>query len=282
MKIPMKNGGRIALTHFEAAESKHLPVIVAHGTISNGETILGLATHLMENGFNTWLLEWGGHGNSEAAFRNQDFEYPAFNDFPAAIETVLRQTGAERCYWVSHSGGGHLPLMYFSRHPQEQTSMAAMAALGLQSTDAALTSSRKWQIRAMMAVTRLLGYTPAFILPVGNEGEPTQLLVQWGHWCIDERWYGKDGYDYMAGIGQIHFPFLACVGGNDIIAPESGCRKIFNAIGSKEKSWLLFSEENGYSKSFTHGQLVRGTAAKAEIFPQIVAWLEQMAQNRKH
>ena len=275
--IPMKRGGCIALTNLASAQSKSLPVIIAHGTISNAETVQQLAIFLADEGFNCWVLEWGGHGKSKAASTNQNFEYPAFNDFPTAVESVLGTTGADQYYWISHSGGGHLPLMYYSRYPEEQSRLAGIAALGLQATDAALKPYRKLQMRALMAATSIIGYTPKFVVPVGNEGEPTKLLAQWCRWCIDERWLGLDGFDYMAGLAKLSFPVFAGVGGNDIIAPESGCRKLFDALAGNDKTWQLFSIENGYSKDFTHGQLVRGRAAEREVFPQIVAWLYDRA-----
>ena len=57
------------------------------------------------------------------------------------------------------------------------------------------------------------------------------------------------------------------------IAPASGCRKFFDALGSTDKTWLLCAETVGFSKDFSHGELVIGREARAELFPRVGEWL---------
>ncbi|KZZ45914.1 hypothetical protein A3759_08175 [Thalassolituus sp. HI0120] len=57
-------------------------------------------------------------------------------------------------------------------------------------------------------------------------------------WNLRKQWLGKDGFDYMKGIEQLNLPFFMITGGNDDIAPVSGCKRIYDHIGSDDKTWL--------------------------------------------
>ena len=121
----------------------------------------------------------------------------------------------------------------------------------------------------------LLGRTPQRLLPAGNEPEPTRLLAQWLAWNLGQRWRGADGFDYMAALAELSLPVFMIAGGNDRIAPAAGCRKFFDALGSTDKTWLLGAETAGFSKDFSHGELVIGREARAEIFPRVREWLRE-------
>ncbi len=276
--IEMASGGQIALTHLKNTQPAGLPLIVTHGTVSNGRTVKGLAQFLSEAGLDCWILEWGGHGDSQAASSRQNFEYPAFHDVPTAITAVLEKTDKSQLIWVSHSGGGHLPLMYLSHHPEQQNLLAGLVTLGAQATDGALKFHQKLSVAFLWVLTTLLNQTPISLIPIGNETEPTRLLAQWATWNIRERWLGEDGFDYLKGLAQIKIPTFMVAGGNDRIAPISGCLKLFNALGSEEKTWLTGTVESGFSKEFSHSQLVRGKAAKKELFPKILEWIKVQSE----
>ena len=271
--VPMTSGGAVALQHFSCPASKATPVIVTHGTISNGESVTPLANHLVEQGFDCWVLEWGGHGQSDISHTKQDFEYPAFNDVPTAIDFVLEQTGSNEVHWVSHSGGGHLALMYLTQHPEHRHKIASIASLGAQATHGALGIKLKLRALALYGITKLFGHTPKAIVAVGTEGEPSLLLAQWAKWNLSKKWIGNDGTDYLQAFSDLSLPCFIASGTADDIAPVEGCRRVYDALGSENKAWLECGIAHGFSKNYTHGQLVMGRAAKAEIFPKISEWL---------
>lgn len=275
--IDMKNGGQIALYHLHTSHPMGLPLIITHGTVSTVAAVKDLGRYLAALGFDCWLLEWGGHGQSTPASTKQNFEYPAFNDLPTAIDTVFEATGHEQLFWVSHSGGGHLPLMYLARNPDHHKKFAGIVTSGAQATDAALTLKDKVTTILLWGVTNLFGYTPKAVIPVGQEGEPTRLLAQWARWNLQQKWLGEDGFNYMQELSNLTTPILMIVGGKDTIAPVSGCQKLYKAYGNgkADKSWVVCSMANGFSKDFTHGQMIRGRAARNEVFPLIGDWLKQ-------
>ncbi len=280
-RIPMEGGGQIALRRLSQGSERAWPVVVTHGTISSIEAVRQLGEHLADSGFDCWLLEWGGHGDSVASSREQNFEYPAHHDVPTAIEEVLDATQRRKLFWVSHSGGGHLVLMHLARRPELQGQVAGIVTMGAQATDAAMRPLDRLKTRLLWALTMLLAKTPKLVLPRGSDEEPTRLLAQWATWNLAGRWTGTDGFDYERGLSRVHVPVLMVAGGRDTIAPASGCRRLFDAIGSRDKTWLLCAVSEGFSKDFSHGQLVRGRAARDEVFPHIGDWLRARDRGRE-
>lgn len=276
--VEMPRGGRIALHRVNQGDARGVPVIVAHGTISNVDTVRTLGRHLADQGFDCWLLEWAGHGQSEPASPKQNFEYPAFHDLPMAVETVQQRTGQNQVLWVAHSGGGHLPLMYLSRHPEQQAQFAGIVTMGTQSTHAAPRFREHFAGMVLWCVTMMMNRTPKFILPLGNEHEPTRLLLQWAKWNMRGQWIGTDGFDYMEALAGVTVPAAIVAGAKDTVAPAAGCRRIYDALGSDQKEWILCAESEGFSCDLAHGQLVRGPVAQNEVFPRLVEWLRARSE----
>lgn len=274
--VELPKGGEIVLHRLinEDKTTFGLPVVIAHGTLSNAEAVRDLGLYLAELGYDCWLLEWGGHGKSRAASKRQNFEYPAFHDVPAGINHVLSITQKPAVYWLSHSGGGHLPLMYLARFPDERSKFAGMVTLGSQATDAALGFKNKLSALYIGAISNLFRGVPQRCLPMKTvEGEPTNLLGQWAVWNLKQQWLGSDGLNYLVALSDITMPFFMIAGGNDVIAPKSGCFKFYERLGSEDKRWMECSTSQGFSKDYDHGQLIRGSAAQQEVFPEISQWL---------
>lgn len=273
--LPMRGGGKVALHRTKPANSSGLPVVVAHGTLSNKKAVEHLGEYLVEQGFDTWLLEWGGHGDAKPANRKQNFEYPALNDLPVAIDFIAQHTGHAQLHWTSHSGGGLLALMLLARQPERMHQIKSLSLIGAQVTDAAANLKEKMRVAALGTLTSLFGKTPQRLVPIGPEGEPTLLLVQWCKWNLSKRWRGTDGFDYLQALQHIKVPSLVIAGGYDSVAPTKGCRRIFDALGGS-KVWHECAEQHGFSKNFTHSQMIRGAAARAEVFPLLHGFIQSV------
>lgn len=271
--LPMRAGGQVALHRYKPVNPTGLPVVVAHGTLSNQYAVEHLGSFLAAQGFDTWLLEWGGHGQAKPAHRTQNFEYPALNDLPAAIDFVVQHTGHSQLHWTSHSGGGLLALMLLARQPERISQIKTLSLIGAQVTDAAPNFREKMRVAALGALTRLLGHTPRKLVPIGPEGEPTLLLLQWCKWNLSGRWKGADGFDYLAALANVNVPALVIAGGRDEVAPPKGCRRIYEALGGP-KTWHECTVEQGFSKDFSHSQMIRGEAAKTEVFPLLKRFIQ--------
>lgn len=112
------------------------PVLLTHGTFSNAQTCARLATYLADNGFDCWILELRGHGRSEVGPVHPDFERFSEFDVPAALGAVRQHTQQKRLFWIGHSGGGLVSLMYLARHPEACGQVGGIVTLASQATDA--------------------------------------------------------------------------------------------------------------------------------------------------
>ena len=114
------DGWELALSVYgdPARTRRRHPVMLCHGLGSNRLSFdidqeHSLAAWLVEQGYGVYSIDLRGHGLSErpGPERTRDswgfVEYCEL-DVPAAIDTVLARTGAERLHFIGHSMGGIL------------------------------------------------------------------------------------------------------------------------------------------------------------------------------
>jgi polyhydroxyalkanoate synthase len=79
---------------------------------------------------------------------------------------------------------------------------------------------------------------------------------------------------YTQGLSAIHAPTLVVVGRADELADPLVGRGVYERLGSTDKELLVAGKAEGFSVDFGHVDLLIGPAARHEVFPRIVAWLE--------
>ena len=279
--IPGKENSRIALYRYGNSSKRYPPVILTHGTFSNGLICKNLAAFLNKAGFDCWIYEWTGHGLSEYGQLSLDAETFALNDVPAVIHTVLSKTNTRTCSWVAHSGGGFLPLMWLARNPLLQEKIQAIAGMGSQTTGAGKTGTGKLITRILPVIDTLLGKVPGPLSGLGPEDEVSGFLAQWAQWNRTGRWVGTDGFDYDKAMDKIQIPALFIAGAKDIIAPPHGCQSLVNSLGSLQKRLVLCSKKNGYQEDYTHPRLIASQNAKNEIWPIILEFIQSIGYQKK-
>ncbi len=125
------DGWEIALYRYrpEAVVPGREPVLMCHGLQANRLNMdfsadVSLARYLQKEGFDSWIMEVRGGGESSrpgflglGKYRyNYCFDDYVMKDLPAAIEYVRKTTGFSKVQWVGHSNGGmviHAYLSYF-------------------------------------------------------------------------------------------------------------------------------------------------------------------------
>ena len=268
-----EKNSRIALYRYENTSCQSPPVILTHGTFSNGLICTELAKFLNSHGFDCWIYEWSGHGLSEYGQLYPDAEAFALHDVPAVIKTVLEKTNETSCTWVAHSGGGFLPLIYMARNPQRQHEINAIVGMGSQTTEAGKTWPGKLITMIVPALVKIFGRFPGPLLGLGPEDEVSGFLEQWCQWNRSGKWIGKDGFDYDKALGDIHIPTLLIAGANDVIAPPGGCQQIYDLLGSTRKKYVLCSKANGYNENYNHPRLIASQNARIDVWPIVFEFI---------
>jgi pimeloyl-ACP methyl ester carboxylesterase len=269
-----QDGVELALERFTGSVHRRYPVLLTHGTFSNGRICSRLAHHLAESGFDAWVLELRGHGRSRAPEAGASFEAFGLYDAPAAIGAVRAASGSRLLHLIGHSGGGLAFLMHLTRHPEHADGVASLVTMASQATDSCSTLKGQLIVRGAHLLTLLLGYTPGPALRLGPENERQGTFASWFRWNYTRTWTGQDGFDYLAALRQITVPTLAFAGAGDrVIAPVSGCQRVYQALGSREKEFVVCGKLQGFREDYSHARLIASRAAQDEIWPRIEGWL---------
>lgn len=273
-RVTTADGVELALTRVAGEATRPVPVVLTHGTFSNGRTCGRLAGYLAGHGFDCWVLELRGRGESQLTIRKPTFEDFGLFDVPPALEVVRTHTGRRRLLLVGHSGGGLAFLMHLARVPAAQARVAGLVMLASQATEAGTTLGGRLMLGAGRMAEALLGYTPGRALGLGPENEAKGILRQWFEWNRTRRWTGYDGFDYLDALPEVDIPTLCLAGvGDRYIAPVRGVRRVFDTLGARDKEWMLCGKSAGFSEDYGHARVIASRAAEREIWPRIRDWL---------
>lgn len=273
-----QDGVELALHRVQGEIRHDPPVLLTHGTFSNAQVCRLLARYLAREGFDSWILELRGHGQSKSGPIHPDFEHFSFFDVPTALDAVRRRTRRENVFWVGHSGGGLALLMHLARYPEASGQIRGIVTLASQATDAGATWSGRTKIILGALATNALGRAHGKMLGLGPQDEFRGVMNQWFRWNWSGRWIGKDGFDYLQALERIEVPALCLAGGGDrFIAPHQGCRRLYNALGSLDKRMAFCAKSEGYAEDYSHARIIASRRAQQEIWPIILEWLLKRA-----
>ena len=227
-------------------------------------------------------------------------------DVPAVLEYVERDSGRRRVNWIGHSLGGMVMFPYLQLCP-EPDRIANFVGMG--STIIQATTPQKQMLRANAGIRGILTLASA-----GRLGRPLAFFRMPGMDKIDRfyytaenvdrrtvsRFYGyaledpgpgalwqfapylRNGHllsaderiDYADHLPEVLTPTLMVAGSSDLISDVPSTELTFNALGSPDKTLLIFGKEQGNAGEYGHCDLVWSRHAPVEVFPAVVGWLD--------
>lgn len=296
------------------------PVILCHGLGANHYNLdwdppYGVAQALAERGRDCWVIGLRGHHGSDRPRLSNDLRWGfSFDDYlhhdvPAAIEHVLRATGAQRAQWVGHSMGGILAYALGGTEWEKRLG-GGIVAVGSPATFAHQ-RYLVWLVRLGLLLAgrsrvrkRWISWTVApwsgffdpplselVIAPKSMEGPVIRRLQahafedisagvmrQFGDWVLNDSLRSADRTkDYRESMRRLQVPVLLVGGSRDKMAPEACVRAAAEAIPSQDKTLLLVGRDHGSRVDYGHGDLLLGVEAPREIYPAIDRWLRERA-----
>jgi pimeloyl-ACP methyl ester carboxylesterase len=271
----------LAVTRLEHDGDPGPPVVLVHGTFCQrnfwiSPKGIGLGPVLHDRGLDVWIVELRGHGRSrrDARFRHWSAEDQLRHDLPAVQQLVQRHT-RRPAHWVGHSWGGLAIIGSLAGGWLVPDQVRSAVVLG-----ANITAGDEWlrhrlpRAGAWVLLT-LLGRVPARLFRLGPEPESRAYLLEFYRWKgRDPCWETRGGRSYWAGVRQIEVPLLAFAAANDHNDPAEGCRALFDAVGSRDKQWVLLGVAEGFSHDYEHIEMIIGKDAQAEVWPRIGDWLQ--------
>lgn len=279
--VPVEGGFRLHLLHVtpEGCAPDAPGVLALHGLFTHGAFFLnskdeGPGRTLLDAGFRLHIADLRGHGKSEADDPKADWSLDAYvrQDIPALIRAI---SGGGPLFLLAHSMAGYAALAALGCDPSLQARLAGAVVLSAavnDYTDGGL--SKRIQIPLSAWVAGLLGHFPARALKMGPCDEPVGLMRQLASWAPNGDFRGADGTDYWAALGAVTLPVFALIGAGDVFhASPARARKLFDRLGSADRTFQICGKAEGFSKDFEHVDILRGQAAQAEVLPRVLAWM---------
>ncbi|MEX2582234.1 MAG: alpha/beta fold hydrolase [Gemmatimonadota bacterium] len=275
------DGVEIALYQVDPKAGGGVPILLAPGTFSTrlfwlGSRRQGFGYSLGDAGFDPWVVEHRGHGASDRPASWTMDDWVRF-DAPAAVSTVLAETGRAGLVWIGHSAGGVVGAAFAgSDHPAAE-GMAGLVLLGSPGpgTLGGFRRAGAWLTMGAAAVLPN-SHWPGRWIGLGPEREPGRLVRDWMRWNVSGRWDGGDGRDYLASLPDFRSPVLAIAGSGDrVLAPPHAVRDLLNRFGSEDRTLIVAGRQHGFAVDYDHPGLVIGRPARDEIWPRVIEWIRK-------
>ena len=320
----------IALHRYVPRRGSHrTPVILCHGMSSNrwnmdGPGRVSLARYLLRQGYDVWVVELRGAGRStrptwwNGKAYDWTFEDYVQHDAPAALQLVLRETGAHQVHWVGHSMGGMIA--YALLMGPMHSKIASAVTLGSPT----MTKVGHPVLDFGLPYRGLLRYTPARV-PIGTLarlGAPfatmlnrflgdavaelgwrpgnadVSLLRSLMLTTVDDlpasllrefaRWYDTrvmtDRYavfDFTEHLERITTPILIIAGNKDGLTPARDLAAVYRRIAASDKRFRIIGRGHGSAHDYSHADLVLGLHAPDDVYPVILEWLDAHRAQRR-
>ena len=284
VRVRAADGVRLALHRIApAAPHRGPPVLLVPGSFSMrsfwlGTRGQGFARVLAAAGFDTWILELRGHGESERP-GSYNFDDWILRDAPAGVEGVLDRTGARELFWMGHSAGGVIGAGFVGSGSPLARRLCGLVMLGAPGPVVRGVRRLGARVSHLAAAAAPRALFPGSPLGLGPEREPAALIRQWMSWNLDGAWRMPGGGDYLVGLGSAELPVLAVAGGGDRIAPPETVRDLAERFGSADRTVLVAGKENGFSDDYGHAAVVVSRDARRELWPLLVDWLRVRARD---
>ncbi len=276
---------------------------------------LSLARYLHAAGWDVWVLELRGAGRaSRPRLWNRkrydwNFDDYVHHDLPAAIRFVLNRTHRDKVHWVGHSMGGMLAYAFLATHGQDwarsvvtvgSPSMRAVRhplldkivpARGLLKLAGRVPVGASTRLIAplMPLYARLLG--SLFMNPANMRARdlrrlarravddvPASLFYQLADWYAHGGMSGHYGFvSYTESLQRITVPLYVMAGAADKLTPAQDLAGIHDTLGSTDKRYHAFGRDTGCHHDYGHIDLILGKHAREEVWPHILAWLDEHA-----
>ena len=256
-------------------DSTKIPVILTHGLFSNHRVCFRLAEYLSGHGYACYIVEWPHRQTSlKKSLVTYTFDSLAVELVPEAINHIMTIHSVAP-FWIGHSGGGILPSISLARGIIDDSSLSGIVMLATQ-TAYAITSPYKRPLFYALEQLINLGLFSGPFLKLGPVNENSSIMRQWVRWNRSGKFVGSDGFDYETPLWKCQVPVLCLAGAGDkFIAPPEACKRFVSLFGGPDNTFQRLGVDAGFAEDYSHAGIIRSEAAKSEVWPMILDWLEQ-------
>ena len=322
-----RDGWRLALHRYEPRRASHrTPVLLCHGMSSNrwnmdGPGRLSLARYLLRRGYDVWVIELRGAGRStrpswwNGKHYDWTFEDYVHHDAPAALQLILRETGAHHVHWVGHSMGGMIAYALLMNPTHNKIASAVtlgsptMSGVGHPMLDFGLpyrgllryapnrvpvgTLARLGApfapilVRILDRLLNELGWYPGnadlrlfrTLMLTTVDDVPASLLLEFARWYDTKQMSDRYAmFDFTEHLERITTPIMIVAGSHDGLTPARHLKQVYRRIASPDKAFRIIGKEHGAAHNYSHADLILGRHAPDDVYPVVLEWLEAHRQ----
>jgi pimeloyl-ACP methyl ester carboxylesterase len=279
---------------------------------TNGDNSLPIM--LSKAGYDVWLLDLRGRydaGRPGMFFGEHTYTYCIDDyikyDMDTAIKFVLEKTGADKVNWIGHSMGGIIPYSRIGSYSETRvanlvTIASLMFVAPISRSFIFLNNMRGGMplLPAMMTAP-LLYFTPTIwpnlitrnftnIVYYNDNNDPEALdimlttageniakpeLRQFMAFITERGAVSADlKISYRDNLKNVKIPVLALAGRRDNLCDPLTIRDAYEKLGSKDKTFVMFSKADGFAGDYNHMELIMGKKAHIDVHPIIIKWLD--------
>ena len=313
---PTPDGWNLALYRYRAlGAARRVPILCGHGMagthfIFDLHPDYSLARYLARQGFDVWLVDFRGRGDSWPAGGPQpglqwSFDDFAARDLPAAVARVREISGSAEVFWLGMEMSGQAlyaaSILGTATHVRAGVTCGSPVLTPATALVPGVTSAPKTRrngrvpfrggarlagpvlahggFRVLENSFRACNSDPLAVSRYFRNGIPdeaTDLVDQFAGWIRAGSMRNRDGsVVYSDRLADVRLPLLVMAAARDLQRPPEAVRAAFDAFGSRDKTFLRVGIADGFSVDFGHDDLLAGLAAPAEVFPRIAAWLAE-------
>lgn len=309
--VETEDGAELVLWRVRPIEgpARPAPVMLLHGLGANHVGFdfpeRSFAEGLARRGYDVWMPDLRGHGESLAGGFNWSLEDYLKQDLPVLIDEILEQAGAEKLIWLGHSMGGILLMAYGLLNPEAPIArgIAVASALDYAQGDSAFAPLLKFRPILERGPAIPFGVFAHLASPLLGRGwEGVEKLNVWSSNIEPEltrRLYARcfhtipislllslastfepggltlsSGFRCADHVENLSFPLLLVAGSKDAQVSVEAVRHTKELFGDKAKL-VVHGLEYGDGDEYGHWDLFLGKRAEDEVWPGIFEWLEE-------
>lgn len=272
-----RDGFPLKGTYFPVASATCFPVLICPATGVRQSFYFPFSDWLNAIGYPVFVFDYRGMGASlgmrhvrQSRARKQDWGQL---DMPAALDWLLRETGASEAHLIGHSAGGQL-VGLMPNHASIRSLCAISASSGY-------VGNIRWpkRIAALLlenlyvpVTARLLGYVPARVLGWGDD-LPARVGLQWARWC---RRPGYMANEFGVGVTQHHYnefsaPVTVVAATDDPLATPANIEDWLRWLPRAKSNIHFISPENCDGRAIGHVGMFR--RQYSSLWPELIRGL---------